>query len=199
MSKLDVVSPRDWYLAGGTALTLLLGHRPSVDLDFFTLRKKFNEDELERDLFATGKWETTLRERGTLYGKLLGAKMSFIAYPFFKPQKHRFNIERVRLLGPQDIAAMKIIAISQRGRKRDFVDLYYYCTVLEPLPAVVSRALRQYPGKDHNIPHIIKSLAYFDDAEGDPMPPLFFKASWDDIKKYFKQEVKKLAQDMLLL
>lgn len=91
---------------------------------------------------------------------------------------------------------MKIIAISQRGRKRDFVDLYWYCANREPLGDVFSRALRQYP-QEHNVPHLIKSLAYFADAESDPMPRCFFPVKWKNVQEYFRREARTLAQRML--
>lgn len=92
---------------------------------------------------------------------------------------------------------MKIVAISQRGRKRDFVDLYWYCLNREPLADIIRRAARQYPGQEHNLPHIIKSLVYFADAERDPMPRLFFKADWRTIKTYFQREAPKVAREFL--
>ena len=102
-------SQEDWYLAGGTALTLQVGHRRSLDLDFFTPQAAFSEDTLERNLFVTGHWHTSLRAQGTLYGTLKGAKISFIAYPFFQPSPHRIVCGHVPILLPPDIAAMKII------------------------------------------------------------------------------------------
>ena len=138
----------DWYLAGGTALALQVGHRKSVDLDFFLPKKNFQIDTLERNLFVTKRWTTSFREAGTLYGEFMNAKMSFIAYPFFQPSPQRLSYGSIRLLLPNDIAAMKIIAISQRGRKRDFIDLYWYCKNREALEDVVRRAVRQYPGQE---------------------------------------------------
>jgi len=186
-----------WYLAGGTALGLEVGHRRSVDLDFFSPQGKLDLVSLERELLNTQKWKTTLIERGTLYGELSGAKMSFIAYPFFLPSKTRIACGKICLLTAFDIAAMKIIAISQRGRKRDFVDLYWYCMNREGLASVIGRAMRQYPGQNNNIQHILKSLVYFADAEEDPMPEIFFKADWRTIKAYFQREVPKIAKELL--
>lgn len=93
---------------------------------------------------------------------------------------------------------MKIVAISQRGRKRNFVDLYWYCTHRDSLETVILSALEKYPGQGNNLPHILKSLTYFTDAENDPMPKLFFKATWSEVKKYFQREVTRLAKKMLL-
>lgn len=188
---------KKWYLAGGTALALQVGHRQSVDLDFFTSAPEFNETELERELTKIKGWSTTLREKGTIYGTLAGAKISFIAYPFFKPSTKKNKCGKICIIYPDDIAAMKIAAISQRGRKRDFVDLYWYCVNMRPLKDVVQHALHKYPGQEHNLPHFLKSLVYFDDAESDPMPRLFFKANWKTIKAYFCNEVKSIANEMI--
>lgn len=187
-----------WYLAGDTALALQVGHRQSVDLDFFTSASRFAELELERKLFATGQWKTTLRQAGTIYGELLGAKVSFIAYPFFQTSRKRLLYNYVQMLLVQDIAAMKIIAISQRGRKRDFVDLYWLCQNFSSLDQIVTHALNSYPGQSDNLHHIIKSLVYFDDAEFDPMPKLFFEITWNKIEKFFVREVTKLNQQFYL-
>jgi len=195
--ELYFLSRSGWYLGGGTALALQVGHRQSVDLDFFTPQTRFQESNLERKLFETGQWRTTLQQRGTMYGVLKGARASFIAYPFFYPSPERIRCGYVRILTSPDIAAMKIIAISQRGRKRDFVDLYWFVTHHESLREVLRRAVTQYPGQEKNLHHILKSLTYFDDAEHDPMPTLFFRATWKEIKQYFQQEIPKVAKELL--
>src|SRR3990167_5009838 len=85
-----------WYLAGGTALALQVGHRKSLDLDFFTTQETFQLSRLEKKLAKIG-WTSDIVREGTLYGKILGAKVSFIAYQFFIPlepklQSHAGNI-----------------------------------------------------------------------------------------------------------
>lgn len=195
----DFLPCDDWYLAGGTALALQTGHRKSFDLDFFTPRVSFHEDVLERSLFATGAWNTTFRDKGTIYGEFIDIKVSFIAYPFFHPSPQRVRCGNVCVLAPHDIAPMKIIAISQRGRKRDFVDLYWYCLNRESLAEIVQRAVHQYPGQQHNLHHFLKSLSYFADADEDPMPEIFFDASWETIKAYFQKEVPCITKELLHL
>lgn len=198
LKKLKFLSRSGWYLAGGTALALQGGHRQSDDLDFFCT-KKFKENILERNLFETGEWMTDMRDNGTLYGKFLGAKASFIFYPFFKPSEERIHFGGIPILTAPDIAAMKIIAISQRGRKRDFVDLYWYAINKEPILSIIGRALAQYPGHKQSTSHIIKSLVYFEDAEADPMPKIYFKADWRGIKSYFRRIVPEITKELLLL
>ena len=195
--KFNFLEKSKWYLAGGTALALQVGHRQSIDLDFFLPEVKFEEVALERLLVATGNWTTSFRQAGTIYGVLSGAKMSFISYPFFKPVLKKKRVGYVQMLLPRDIAAMKMLAVSQRGRKRDFVDIYWYCKNKEPLSDILLRATNQYPGQEDNLNHILRSLVYFKDAEGDPMPKIFFKATWREIKKYFQREVPEAAKLLL--
>lgn len=187
-----------WYLAGGTALALQVGHRQSVDLDFFTPQKDFSSGKLI-DYFSKKLWHTDIVREGTVYGELLGAKVSFIAYPFFVPGKPYVWHGCIRMLDPYDIAVMKIIAISQRGRKRDFVDMYWLCKHQESLSDILHRLSEQYPTVAHDYHHIIKSLTYFTDAENDPMPKCFFKVSWPEIKRFFAREATHAARTLLKL
>ena len=92
---------------------------------------------------------------------------------------------------------MKVIAISQRGRKRDFVDFYWYCKNRESLTDVLHRLPAQYPTVAHDYHHILKSFMYFADAEEDPMPKIFFDVTWREIKKYFQQEVPRITKEFL--
>ena len=186
-----------WYLAGGTALALQAGHRSSVDLDFFTHRQDFAFQKVIKN-FSDGDWVTDIAREGTLYGRLHNAKTSFIAYPFFVPRRPRVLFGKVPILDSHDIAVMKIIAISQRGRKRDFVDLYWLCQYQESLATIFSRLSDQYPSVAHDYHHIVKSITYFDDAEHDPMPKIFFKADWSGIKRFFRKEAVAIARELLL-
>lgn len=198
IQNLKLLASGGWYLAGGTALALQAGHRQSVDLDFFTPEKALNESAIERRLLASHHWSTGFIEQGTIYGKFLDAKASFISCPFFVPAEPFITCGTIRILSERDIAVMKIIAMSQRGRKRDFVDLYWYCQNREPLLDVIRRVPKQYPGQEHNIPHFIKSVTYFDDAEADPMPKIFFDATWSGVKSFFKKEAKAITKQLLL-
>ncbi len=188
-----------WYLAGGTALALQVGHRVSVDLDFFTEEQDFSVEEIERLLLASGDWTTTLIEQGTLYGLFEGAKVSFIAYPFFRPSASGLRCGSVTILSPEDIAAMKIVAVSQRGKKRDFVDLYWLAQHRLTLEEALRSAVLCYPEQHHSLPHFLKSLVYFTDAENDPMPHTLFSIDWKIVKLFFQKEIPLLAEKMLHL
>lgn len=183
----------DWYLAGGTALALQVGNRKSVDLDFFTEKRGFDENRLLVHFLENKNWKTTIKEEGTIYGELFGAKVSFIAYPFFIPKQVPARYGSIRILHPLDIAVMKIIAISQRGRKRDFLDLYWCAHNLEPLEKTIKRLKKQYPTVAYDYNHILKSLVYFKDAEIDPMPEINFKTSWKEAKNFFVREIPRIT------
>ena len=113
-----------WYLAGGTALALQARNRQSIDLDFFTEDKEFNVKKLIARFVGEEGWHVSVEENNTIYGELFKVKVSFIAYPFFVPKQKPIFYGAIRILSPLDIAVMKIIAVSQRGRKRDFFDLF---------------------------------------------------------------------------
>ena len=197
LSKQEWLKNSKWYLAGGTALALQTGHRRSVDLDFFSREKIFeNEDVLEK-LYGLNSWKVTMDRKNTIYGELFGAKISFIAYPFFVPKQNFLLHGSVRVLNKIDIAVMKIIAISQRGRKRDFFDLYWCAKNIEPLESIIKRLKVQYPSIAHNYHHILKALLYFEDAESDPEPQIYFDASWKKVKSFFRKEIPLIANRIM--
>lgn len=186
-----------WYLAGGTALALRAGHRRSVDLDFFTTKKSFNTGTFIARLAEDSDWKTTSEEESTVYGEYKGAKVSFIANPLFIPSGRAPVYGYITVLPPIDIAVMKVLAIARRGRKRDFFDLYWCAQNVEPLQAIVARTPVQYPTASDNMHHILKGLVYFEDAEEDPEPEIYFKASWKDIKSFFIREAPNVAKRIL--
>lgn len=188
-----------WYLAGGTALALQVGNRKSFDLDFFTQQKDFSENGLLSHFADTKDWSTTLEEKNTIYGELSGAKVSFIAYSGFIPKHEPLLHGQVKVLNPTDIAVMKVTAISQRGKKRDFFDLYWCAKNVEPLESTVRRLPEQYPSVAHDYHHILKSMVYFEDAESDPDPEIYFGASWGEVKDFFVKEVPAIASSVMNL
>jgi|SRR3989344_288612 len=187
----------NWYLAGGTALALSAGHRKSVDLDFFNTLPEFDSQEFLENFHDNKEWEIYINKRNTIYGTLLGAKVSFIAYPFFIPKQPYLQYGSIRVLAPKDIGVMKIVAISQRGKKRDFFDLFWCAHNIEPLEDIIVRLKEQYPLVAHNYHHILKALVYFEDAESDPEPEVYFKATWKEVKKFFTKEIPVIAKKIM--
>jgi len=187
----------NWYLAGGTALALSAGHRKSLDLDFFNTQKDIDNNDLLNNFFENKNWSTGLNKKNTIYGELLGAKVSFIAYPFFAPKQNYLQYGSINVLAPKDIAVMKIIAISQRGRKRDFFDLYWCAHNVDPLENIILKLKKQYPFVAHDYHHILKSMVYFEDAEADLDPEIYFKANWKEVKKFFTKEITIIAKKII--
>lgn len=197
LSGQDWLENSDWYLAGGTALSLQAGNRRSYDLDFFTKNQDFNEDNLLAHFENCQDWRTEIKEKNTIYGELNGAKVSFIAYPFFIPDLEMNSHGSIKVLSPIDIAVMKIITISQRGKKKDFFDLFWCAKNIESLDNLIKKLKTQYPSVAHDYHHILKSLVYFVDAEDDPGPEIFFEASWEEVKTFFENEVPRITKELI--
>ncbi len=177
-------------------MALQIGHRVSVDLDFFTSEATFSADVLAAR-FSKKEWTTDIVREGTIYGRLLGAKVSFIAYPLFIPKSPFIDYGNLHILAIHDIAVMKLLALSQRGKRRDFIDLYWLCHNGFSLLEIMKRLPEQYPSVAHDYHHIIKALAYFVDAENDLMPQAAFPCRWADVKKFFQTEAVKAAEQLL--
>jgi len=92
----------------------------------------------------------------------------------------------------KDLAAMKIAAISERGTKRDFVDLYRIAKKegLSIRDAILLFS-KKYRYASSALPHVLKSMTYFEDAEKEKMPVMVEKALWENVKKFFLQEAPK--------
>lgn len=200
---LDFLSTQEWmsswYLGGGTALALSAGHRVSLDLDFFSQQETFRPSEIMGHLGKLKEWVAEVVEEGTVRGEFLGTRLSFIANPQFHPKAPFLHYGTVRILQPRDIAVMKVIAITQRGTRRDFLDLYWYARNQESLFDVLERLPVQYPSVAHDYHHILKALTYFQDAENDPEPELFFSADWREVKRYFQIEVPRVTRLLVRL
>jgi predicted nucleotidyltransferase component of viral defense system len=192
----SVISAHGFILAGGTALAIRKGHRTSFDLDFFT-PDKFRNDNLITEIKKKAVNFQLLSEgEGSLTLNVEDVKVSFFKYeyPFLDDI---LDIEQTRVAGILDIAAMKVIAIIQRGTKRDFVDLY---TILQETPfhRVADHMIRRFGKERINPVHIGKSFVYFSDADTNP-DPAYRKGTelkWEDIKKFFRQHVKQFVLDL---
>jgi len=180
------------YLAGGTALSLQLGHRISYDLDFFT-QEEFDEQMLLPEIKKISNFQLEKIAWRTILGKFADVKFSifYYKYPLLYAAK-KFGM--IKITEIRDIAAMKIAAIASRGTKRDFVDLYFICKEIVSLPNAIQLYDKKYKNLAATEMHIMKSLIYFDDAEPDEMPKMLKKVEWSDVKKYFEYEVRKLVK-----
>ncbi|MEK7161153.1 MAG: nucleotidyl transferase AbiEii/AbiGii toxin family protein, partial [Patescibacteria group bacterium] len=103
------------------------------------------------------------------------------------------DFENAKLADERDIAAMKIDAVSSRGSKKDFVDLYFLLEKYS-LPELIDFFEKKYSNIKFNKLHILKSLTYFEDAEKEPMPEMLKQANWDSIKKKITLETNKFLE-----
>jgi hypothetical protein len=174
-----------FVLVGGTALALQIGHRKSIDLDFFC-PEPFDAHKLLSNLQDKYEIIAINIDDNTLIAEVNGVKVDFIRfrYPFKKP----YLIEDgITLLDINDIAPMKIDAITGRGHKKDFFDLYFLLKHFS-LADILDKYKTMF---GHSIIfHVLKSLTYFDDAELNPNPLTMDKSiSWPIIKKKIVEEV----------
>lgn len=192
----DTPLARQFYLGGGTAVALHLGHRRSYDLDFFTPERDFPTDLPRRELAHLGELVVLHEKAGTFAGTFNGAQISFFIYPYpLLGTPVMFDGVHVAVL--PDLAAMKLDAVSSRGKKRDFVDLYQICQTAFSLEQVIHHFERKYAGVRYSMVHLLKSLTYFEDAEPDPMPPMLVPLEWAEAQRFFEGEVRRLMSALL--
>jgi hypothetical protein len=141
------------------------------------LRKDF---ELKEPQVMTGS---------TLIVEANGVKLDFIrfkllfTYPFIRENE-------IVLLDIRDVAPMKIDAITARGKKKDFYDLFFLLKQFG-----LEEMMGWYDQMFHKVTvfHVWKSLTYFDDAEHDADPEVFDKTvTWSRVKEAIRAEVRKL-------
>jgi hypothetical protein len=94
----------------------------------------------------------------------------------------------------RDIALMKMVAISQRGSIKDFIDLFFIAREFKPVDTLIPELSIKYVGVQFNTNHILRSLCYFEDAEKEPMPNMLIACDWQEVKEYFVNEVKRLSR-----
>lgn len=181
-----------FYLAGGTAVALRFGHRRSIDFDWFAPALQ-RPDVLLSDLQAQGlSIQETQIEAGTIIGRIEGVKVSFFEYPYPMVDtldswpKYDTEIASVR-----DLGAMKLLAIAQRGSRKDFVDVYE----LLQNGASLRRMLEDFRDKFKTDPvSALRGLTYFDDAETEPMPEMLNTAEWPAMKRAVQSSVREVMQ-----
>lgn len=198
------INLQNFYLAGGTALSLQQKLRISYDFDFFS-KKTFNENSLLKELrlLFGDRIENEMIERGTIDVIISGVKVSFLHYPYemckaFIKDKEMKNL---KMASVEDIAAMKLSAIGSRGAKKDFFDLYEILNRLDKFGAyeLIQCAKKKF-GEQADLSYMIMGMDYFEDAESEILPKAFVKYDWDKIKKFFiceKQEMIKVVETLI--
>ncbi len=179
-----------FYLAGGTGLALQIGHRDSIDFDFF----KYDDfdtgvliSKLET-IFLSHKLIITQNEKNTVSCLVDDVvKLSFFGFKY-DVLRPFVETEYFKIASLEDIAAMKFGAILSRSLEKDYVDLYFILQNFD-LKTLIDITVQKY--KDIDTALILKSLIYFDDVLNEP---IIFKEnhdiSFDTVKEFLKKVVK---------
>ena len=196
-SGLPQVLPETFYMAGGTGLALQVGHRISIDFDFFT-EKEFNEmsrRELINKLKNLGSCELIENKEDTLHVRLNGVMLSFFHYPY-KLLKPTIMWHKIQLAQLEDIAPMKLNAIIGRGSKKDFIDLFIISKSIS-LKKIFDLCTKKFPNYPSFYLQAARALVFFKDADREPLPTMLINLDWPEIKKYFETETKKIVHNIL--
>ena len=189
LPALAVCADDGFYLAGGTGLALQLGHRDSIDFDFF-ISNDFDTEKLAAKITAAVAGHScvfTQREKNTLSLLVDGTvQVSFFGYqyPLLRPL---METEFFPLAAIEDIACMKLAAVVGRSVEKDYVDLYF---ILQKrgLAELIALCAVKYPTLDANL--VLKSLVYFDDVLREP---ILFKegheVSFETVKDFLRSTV----------
>jgi len=186
LSKQEWIS--DFYLAGGTSLALQIGHRQTIDFDFFS-QKTFDHKSVIKNLKKIGTLEIFHKSEHTINASLNNIKLSFFKYEY--PVLSTFiKTYKMKIAHKLDVALMKLSAISSRGSKKDFIDLHFLLKDFS-LEKLFEQYKKKYGIGEANGYHLLKSIAYFEDAEHEPMPIMLIPVSWKNIKQSIINEINK--------
>jgi hypothetical protein len=182
-----------FYLAGGTALALQLGHRISVDLDFFSPTEDIPSmrDPLMKvlqpfdPLLADAAW-------GNLVFLARGVRVGFYSYGY-RLVEAPLEAAGVRLASIEDIGLMKLDALLARASRKDFHDLYVICQRI-PIRQLLAYAPRKYPYIRDFEAQVARRLAYFERAEQEQPVPLLQTVPWETVKRYFQEQAVSLGK-----
>jgi len=180
---------RSFYLAGGTAVALYLGHRYSQDLDWFT-EAQFDPDVLQKRLAGLPGFNIIRQTEGSLIVEIESIESSFfhVEHPLIRPAVPYKGISVASL---QDVLCMKLAALWQRGAKRDYVDIYFGIRKALSLNELLDSMKEKYSKFSFSEYHCLRSLSYFDDVENEPMPRMREEVTWDEIRKFLTDESRR--------
>jgi hypothetical protein len=175
----------NFRLVGGTALALQEGHRDSVDIDLFGT-EEIDEIRISSELQAIGNTTNLSRSTSIFTYVVDNVKVDIVKYPY-PWLSHEIVEGNIRMASKEDIAAMKINAITGRGSKKDFIDLHLLLKNFS-LSEILSFYERKY--NYASIFLALKSLHYFDDADLQKDPKIHSNLTWNKIKSDLQKELK---------
>lgn len=183
----------DFALAGGTSLALQIGHRKSIDLDFFA----FNEVNMSEIALQLENSFSNITIRSTtpafIFCTINGVKCDFVKHVKYKFINPLVNFEGIKMYSKEDVAAMKLNAICGRGSKKDFYDIY---SLLQEYPLKQLLQFYDYKFQSDNSWMALRSLQYFEDAESQELPELIKEfPAWRVIKEFLTETVNQFTFD----
>ena len=189
---------RPFYLAGGTALALRLGHRISQHLDLFAKIETL-DDILRHTLIQSLSREHSINLlQDSPLGLVLevdGLAVSFFSYgyPLLGSTDEVNGIQIADLL---DIGLMKLDAIAGRGMRKDFYDLYFIASKIS-LDELFARGVDKYPQTRGFGVRVLTALVDFDIADQQEEPRLLQPVGWTQVKLFFAEAARRLGQEWL--
>lgn len=177
----------EFNLVGGTSLALQIGHRNSIDIDLFG-QTEVSHDDILNYFNDLEKVIVHNKSKAIIQLSVNNMKVDFVRYnyPLLKPM---LEIDGIRFVSKEDIAAMKLNAIAGRGSKKDFIDLFFLLDYFS-LDEMITFYQQKY--HDGNQFIVLKSLNYFADADTQADPIMLNDFSWEEAKKKINTEVEKL-------
>lgn len=188
---------KEFYLAGGTALALQLGHRLSVDLDFFSATQEDIPALMEPLRSAMKEFSPVLSDSswGNLVFLADGVRVGFYGYGY-DMVKPILQTEGMALASVEDIALMKMDALLARASRKDFHDLYAICQRID-LRVLLDLAPRKYPSMRDFEAQVTRHMVAFDRAEVESPLPLIEQVEWDTVKEWFRGQAKSIGKSWL--
>ncbi|MEA3273286.1 MAG: nucleotidyl transferase AbiEii/AbiGii toxin family protein [Patescibacteria group bacterium] len=187
----------DFYLVGGTALALQIGHRDSIDFDFFCYEDIDTQKLFEKvkKVFQKHKVLKTQDEKNTLTVLVDETiEISFFSYKYVLVDE-LIREPNLNLASMLDIACMKLSAITSRGISKDYIDLYFILQDIG-LDSLLAKSAEKFPDLERNL--ILKSLVYFNDIE---IEPIKFKNNkvikFEKVKAFLREKVLEATQKSL--
>lgn len=179
----------DAYLTGGTGLALRFGHRVSTGLDLM-LPVPFSSEDIRGRLQGRPGLRHLESAEHTLRAELKGIKISFLydRHPVLFPTD---PLGALQVADARDIACMMLAAVSDRGSRNDFVDLYFTDQTYG-LAQILGWFDRKYSGASYSRTHLLKALARFADVEQGPPPAMLIPLDWSDARRFFETEAPAL-------
>lgn len=176
---------KELRLVGGTALALQIGHRKSVDIDLFG-KVSGDEYEILNQIQSVSDYTVLKKSENINIFLINGIKVDIVNYPY-KWISQPITHQNIQIAGLEDIVSMKLSAITGRGTKKDFIDLFFLLNEFD-LRKMFCFYNQKYPDGSEFL--VLKSLTYFEDADKDEMPVMLTPQNWTIIKNEIQRVVK---------